>query len=83
MPAFLEGCFPWRMGGTALGLVDLTIASEELAAVDVNVPSALLGTGLGLQPLIRYGTPAQKEQFLRMSATCWRISRCESRRLGI
>jgi alkylation response protein AidB-like acyl-CoA dehydrogenase len=45
-------------------MVDLAIAAEELTRVDVNVPTALLGTGLGLQPVIQYGSPEQKERFL-------------------
>ncbi len=32
--------------------------------VDINVPSALLATGLGLEPIIRYGSAEQKREFL-------------------
>ena len=46
-------------------MLDLAIAAEELTCVDVNVPTPLLATGLGLQPVIQFGTPEQKERFLR------------------
>ena len=46
-------------------MLDFAIAAEELTCVDVNVPTTLLATGLGLQPVIQYGSPEQKERFLR------------------
>ena len=46
-------------------MLDFAIAAEELTRVDVNVPTTLLGSGLGLQPVIQYGTAEQKERFLR------------------
>jgi alkylation response protein AidB-like acyl-CoA dehydrogenase len=61
---FVNALLPTAVGGTALGAVDFALAAEELAAVDVNVPSALLATGLALQPLLRYGTEEQKQRFL-------------------
>lgn len=44
--------------------MDPALAAEELAAVDVNVPTTLLGTGLGLQPVIRFGSEQQQREFL-------------------
>lgn len=61
---FITALVPKAYGGTAMSTVDLALATEELAAVDVNVPSALLGTGLGLEPIINYGTEEQKRRFL-------------------
>jgi alkylation response protein AidB-like acyl-CoA dehydrogenase len=61
---FVAALIPKEYGGTAMSTVDLAIASEELAAVDINVPSALLGTGLGLEPIMRFGTQEQKRRFL-------------------
>jgi alkylation response protein AidB-like acyl-CoA dehydrogenase len=61
---FVKALLPAEFGGTALGVVDFAIAAEELAAVDINVPTALLATGLGLQPLLRFGTNEQKQRFL-------------------
>ena len=46
-------------------MIDFAIAAEELSRVDVNVPTTLLACGLALQPVIMYGTPEQKERFLR------------------
>ena len=45
---FLTALIPTEDGGTGMSTVDFAIATEELAAVDINVPSALLSTGLGL-----------------------------------
>lgn len=61
---FVKALLPVSVGGSALSVVDFALAAEELAAVDINVPTALLATGLGLQPLLRYGTEEQKQHFL-------------------
>jgi nitroalkane oxidase len=61
---FMKALMPAEYGGIPISTVDLAIATEELAAVDINVPSALLATGLGLQPLIRFGSAEQMGQFL-------------------
>jgi alkylation response protein AidB-like acyl-CoA dehydrogenase len=61
---FAKALIPVEYGGTGMTAVDFAIAAEELAAVDINVPSALLATGLGLEPIIRYGSIAQKREFL-------------------
>lgn len=61
---FIKALLPASVGGTALGTLDFALAAEELAAVDVNVPTALLGTGLGLHAVLHHGTEAQKQRFL-------------------
>ncbi len=61
---FVAGLIPKEYGGGGMSCVDLAIASEELCVVDMNVSTTLLGTGLGLQPLIRFGTDEQKRRFL-------------------
>ncbi|QDP26557.1 acyl-CoA dehydrogenase family protein [Bradyrhizobium cosmicum] len=61
---FVKGLFPKAFGGTEVPALDFALAAEELAAVDVNVPSTLLGTGLGVKPIIFYGTEEQKKRFL-------------------
>jgi alkylation response protein AidB-like acyl-CoA dehydrogenase len=61
---FVKGLFPKAFGGTEVPTLDFALAAEELAAVDVNVPSTLLGTGLGVKPVIFYGTEDQKKRFL-------------------
>ena len=62
---FTKSFIPAEYGGAGFSMLDLAIAAEELTCVDVNVPTTLLATGLGLQPVIQYGTPEQKERFLR------------------
>lgn len=61
---FVKALIPQEFGGAPLSTLDFALAAEELAAVDVNVPSALLSTGLGLQPLLRFGNAEQKRRFL-------------------
>lgn len=61
---FTKSFIPTEYGGLGFSMVDLALASEELARVEISVPSTLLCTGLGLQPVIQYGTGAQKKQFL-------------------
>ncbi|MCZ0984776.1 acyl-CoA dehydrogenase family protein [Streptomyces diastatochromogenes] len=46
------------------GLLDLALVAEELWAVDADVPLSLFSTGLGLMPLLMFGTPEQQERFL-------------------
>lgn len=62
---FTKSFIPADFGGAGFSMLDLAIAAEELTCVDVNVPTTLLATGLGLQPVIQFGTPEQKERFLR------------------
>jgi alkylation response protein AidB-like acyl-CoA dehydrogenase len=62
---FLRGLVPAEFGGHRFTNVQFALACEEIARVDVNVASALLGTGLGLHPIIIGGTQEQKERFLR------------------
>lgn len=61
---YAKALHPLDHGGTAVNCVDFALAAEELAGVDVNVPNALLATGLALQPVLRHGTAAQKKKFL-------------------
>lgn len=61
---FVKALLPTEYGGSGLSTLDFAVAAEELAAVDINTPTTLLGTGLGLQPLLRFGTPEQKRRFL-------------------
>ncbi|WP_284982302.1 acyl-CoA dehydrogenase family protein [Arthrobacter sp. efr-133-TYG-118] len=60
---FVNALVPESDGGTGMSSLSFALACEELARVDVNVPSAILGTGLSLQPIIHFGTPEQKKRF--------------------
>ncbi|PYE11836.1 acyl-CoA dehydrogenase-like protein [Williamsia limnetica] len=62
----LKGLIPNEYGGEYINNLNFALAAEELARVDINVPSALLGTGLGLHPIIHYGTQEQKQRWLPM-----------------
>ena len=62
---FTTSFIPTEYGGAGFSMLDFAIAAEELTRVDVNVPTTLLGSGLGLQPVIQHGTPEQKERLLR------------------
>ena len=61
---FVKGLIPAEYGGTPFSTLNFALGAEELAAVDLNVPSAVLATGLGLQALIRFGNEEQKRRFL-------------------
>lgn len=61
---FLKGLVPNEYGGAYFDNLTFSLAAEELARVDINVPSALLGTGLGLNPIINFGTHEQKQRWL-------------------
>jgi len=61
---FVKGLFPKEVGGMDISTLDFAIAAEELCVVDVNVPSAMLGTGLCVKPVIMFGTDEQKQRFL-------------------
>lgn len=61
---FVKALLPVAYGGTAMSTLDFALAAEELARADINVPTTLLATGLGLQPILRFGTEEQKRRFL-------------------
>jgi nitroalkane oxidase len=62
---FTAGFIPKEHGGGGLGCIEFALAAEELTRVEVGVPTTLLANGLALQPVIQFGTPEQKERFLR------------------
>ena len=72
-PAFVEmakagfttAFIPEEFGGGGFGCIEFALAAEELTRVEVGVPTTLLANGLALQPVIQFGTPDQKERFLR------------------
>ncbi|MDN5861053.1 MAG: acyl-CoA dehydrogenase family protein, partial [Pseudonocardia sp.] len=62
---FTKSFIPTEYGGGGFSMLDFAIAAEELSRVDISVPTTLLGSGLGLQPIIQHGTAEQKERLLR------------------
>lgn len=47
---FVHPLIPESYGGTGLSALDLALAAEALSAVDLNVSTTLLATGLGREP---------------------------------
>lgn len=62
--------FPAEYGGQGQDYFALCLAVEELGRVDQSIGVTLeAGVGLGAMPVFRFGTDAQREEFLPMLAT--------------
>jgi nitroalkane oxidase len=61
---FLRKCIPRSAGGENPGLTDTAIMVEELYAVNASVTLTLVGTVLGLLPLLIGGTEEQRRRLL-------------------
>jgi nitroalkane oxidase len=61
---FLRKCIPLSAGGENAGLTDTAIMVEELYAADASVTLTLIGTVLGLLPLVIGGTDEQRNRLL-------------------
>src|SRR5246500_4327141 len=61
---FLRKCIPISAGGESAGLTDTAIMVEELYAVNASVTLTLVGTILGLLPLLIGGTEEQRARLL-------------------
>src|SRR6266566_5321746 len=60
----LRKCIPLSAGGENAGLTDTAIMVEELYAVNASVTLTLIGTVLGLLPLLIGGTEEQRGRLL-------------------
>jgi nitroalkane oxidase len=60
---------PAEYGGGGASNVDFLIAIEELCAVDPGFPTVLLVNGLGLMPVLWFGTQHQKETWIRRATS--------------
>ena len=60
----IKGQIPVPLGGTSTGLIDAAIVIEEFHAVEPSTAVTILGTGLGLTPLILAGSEEQHKQYL-------------------
>ena len=56
---YLRKCIPAPAGGEGGGLVDMAILAEEFYSVNSSVTLTMLGTILGLLPILLGGTPEQ------------------------
>jgi len=61
---FLRKCIPLSAGGENASLTDTAIMVEELYAVNASVTLTLIGTVLGLLPLLIGGTEEQRKRLL-------------------
>ena len=61
---FVHALFPKEYGGSGMSTLDFALAAEELTTVDINVPTTLLGTGLGMEPILGFGTDEQKRRWI-------------------
>ena len=62
---FLRKCIPASAGGDNAGLIDMAIMAEELYSVNASVTLTMLGTVLGLLPILLAGTPEQAGRLLK------------------
>src|SRR5260221_480641 len=60
---FLRRLIPAPLGGEGTGGLDMAVLAEEFHAVDANVSLTLLGTMLGLFPVLLAGNPEQPARF--------------------
>jgi alkylation response protein AidB-like acyl-CoA dehydrogenase len=56
---YLRKCIPAPAGGENAGLIDLAILAEEFYSVNPSVTLTMLGTVLGLLPILLGGSPEQ------------------------
>jgi nitroalkane oxidase len=61
---YLRKCIPAPAGGDNAGLLDLAILSEEFYSVNASVTLTMLGTVLGLLPILLGGSPDQCQRLL-------------------
>ena len=61
---FLRRLIPQALGGDGTGASSTAVLAEELVAGDPSAALNLFSTGLGLAPLLRAGSPAQRTEFL-------------------
>src|SRR3990172_1385100 len=66
---FMGMTVPPEWGGAGVDYVSYALAIEEIAAGDGAVSTIMSGhNSVGCMPLVKYGTPQQKEKFLQPMA---------------
>jgi nitroalkane oxidase len=61
---FLRRCIPAPAGGDNAGLIDMAIMAEEFYSANASVTLTMLGTVLGLLPILLAGRPEQTRRLL-------------------
>ncbi|KIW27789.1 uncharacterized protein PV07_07497 [Cladophialophora immunda] len=61
----IKAQIPKELGGGGGPLIEAALVVEEFYAVETSASLTILGTGLGLTPLIMAGSPAQHEKFFK------------------
>ena len=61
----IKAQIPVPLGGAGGELIDAAIVVEEMYAHETSASLTILGTGLGLTPLIMAGTPELHDRFLK------------------
>jgi nitroalkane oxidase len=61
---FLRKCIPVEAGGERAGLLDTAILAEEFYSVNASVSLTMIGTVLGLLPILLAGSPEQHSRLL-------------------
>jgi nitroalkane oxidase len=61
---FLRKCIPVQAGGESAGLVELAILAEEFYSINASVSLTLIGTLLGLLPILLGGSQEQRGRLL-------------------
>ncbi|OAL39633.1 hypothetical protein AYO20_01030 [Fonsecaea nubica] len=61
----IKAQIPKELGGGGGPLIEAALVVEEFYAVETSASINILGTGLGLTPLIMAGSPSQHEKFFK------------------
>jgi nitroalkane oxidase len=61
---FLRQCIPAEAGGESTGMVELAILAEEFYCINASVSLTMIGTLLGLLPILLGGSAEQRDRLL-------------------
>lgn len=59
----IKAQIPKELGGAGGPLIEAALVVEEFYAVETSASLTILGTGLGLTPLVMAGSPEQQQRF--------------------
>jgi nitroalkane oxidase len=61
---FLRKCIPAEAGGESTGMIELAILAEEFYSINASVSLTMIGTLLGLLPILLGGSAEQRDRLL-------------------